>query len=367
MPLVRANPNQYLLAGRGGRLENRGSAVQSYLLPGTVFVLVPADKQEASFEFTQETRDGIPLRFKGIVIFRVSEPLVAAARFNFVKPGLGINQVSELLTHVVLGELRHAVSHMTMQECIEQRKTTLSQVVADGLDETIHRQGEDWGISIEVAQLAQVFIVDSELRGQLEAEVRNEIKLRSDQSDIHAAEEAKLAAMASGQRVAEQQLAADREAIRRAEALAQAETERQRRAAAEELITRQEAVAQADALFLAEQASDAARLEAEIPVLRERIARETEIAAMELVLRQQQAAVQAAEVDRDLARARAEQALRMELLPIEQQPAIVKAASGVFRGANLSIYGEQAELLGQLAPVFELLGRSVRRDETPVG
>jgi len=64
MPFVRANPNQYLLTGRAGRLENRGSAVQTFLLPGSICVLLPSTKQEAAFEFTQETRDGIPLRFK---------------------------------------------------------------------------------------------------------------------------------------------------------------------------------------------------------------------------------------------------------------------------------------------------------------
>jgi regulator of protease activity HflC (stomatin/prohibitin superfamily) len=71
-----------------------------------------------------------------------------------------------LLTHVALGELRHAVSRMTMVECIEQRKTTLSGVVQGVVEATIHPAGQDndWGIAVEVAQLAQVFIVDAELR-----------------------------------------------------------------------------------------------------------------------------------------------------------------------------------------------------------
>jgi hypothetical protein len=130
-----------------------------------------------------------------------------------------------LLTHVALGELRHAVSRMTMVECIEQRKTTLSGVVQGVVEATIHPAGQDndWGIAVEVAQLAQVFIVDAELRQQLEAQVRNEIKLKSDQSDIQTAEEAELTQMASEGRVAEQKLASDRAEIRRAEELHQAE------------------------------------------------------------------------------------------------------------------------------------------------
>ena len=41
MPVVKAGPNQFLLVGRKGRLENRGSAVHAILRPGTIYVLVP--------------------------------------------------------------------------------------------------------------------------------------------------------------------------------------------------------------------------------------------------------------------------------------------------------------------------------------
>jgi hypothetical protein len=95
MPFVRANPNEYLLAGRGGQLVNRGSAVHVFLRPGTSWVRVPSTKHEAAFEFTQETRDGIPLRFKGIVIYRITDPVAAARTFDFApRPDSGIAQIS---------------------------------------------------------------------------------------------------------------------------------------------------------------------------------------------------------------------------------------------------------------------------------
>ncbi|HXI45553.1 MAG TPA: SPFH domain-containing protein, partial [Candidatus Acidoferrales bacterium] len=103
MPFVKAGPDQYLLVGRKGVLEDRGSAVQAFLLPGTIYVLVPSTKQEAAFEFTQETRDGIPLRFKGIIVYRVTDPLTAARLFDFGHDGVA--QITTLLTHISLGEL----------------------------------------------------------------------------------------------------------------------------------------------------------------------------------------------------------------------------------------------------------------------
>ncbi len=334
MPFVRANPNEYLLTGRQGRLENRGSAVQTFLWPGSIYVLVPSTKQEARFEFTQETKDGIPLRFKGIVLYRITEPIAAARHFDFTSHSDGIGQISTLLTHVVLGELRHAVSHMTMVECIEQRKTTLSEVVQTALAATLHHDHDDsdWGLAVEVAQLAQVFIVDAEIRQRLEAEVRNEIKLKSDQSDIQTAEEAQLTAMASASRVAEQQLAADRESLRRTEDL-----------------------------FGAQMAAEEARVTIEGPVRMLKATREVEVLREELAMRQMANQVRALEVEGDQLQARAQQDLRREILPMEQAPEIVAAASRVFQGTNLSLYGPNAELLGQIAPLMEILARGVRQ------
>jgi len=379
MPAVSAGPNEYLLAGRGGRLENRGSAVNALLRPGTVYVLVPSAKQEASFEFTQETRDGIPLRFKGILIYRITDPVRAASLFDFGiggragAAGGGVDQISALLTHVCLGELRDAVSHMTMAECIEGRRTTLSRIADAAVHATAGGAGMEsgssdaraarggWGIDVEVAQVAQVFIVDPELRLQLEAAVRNEIRLASDQSDLQSQEAARLAHMASDDRVAEQKLAADRESLRREEALDLARVARQRRMEAEQLATERQTLELERERTRARMAAEQDRLEAQTPVRLLKDKYERAALVEERETRRVRNEVRALEVDHDLALRRAEQALRAEILPLEQAPQVVESASRVLRGANLSVYGEDGRLIGQLEPILALLGQAVER------
>jgi hypothetical protein len=333
MPFVRAMPNQYLLAGRGGRLENLGSAVQVFLWPGSVHLLVPSTKQEAAFEFTQETKDGIPLRFKGIVVYRITDPLAAARAFDLTA-GRETAQISTLLTHICLGELRHAVSHMTMDECIEERKTTLSSVIRDALDATTAsaKEPDGWGVTVEVAQVAQVFIVDAELRQQLEAEVRNEVRLRSGQSDVRTAEELRLAEMASQDRVADRRLATDRETLRRA-----------------------------GELFAAEKAAEQARMEADMPVRLLRVAQAGELVAREIDVQAARNQLRSLRVQHDVERTRVEQELRREILPMEQAPRIVEAAAGVLRGANLSVYGDDGGIVRHIAPVLDAAARVVER------
>jgi hypothetical protein len=365
--VVKAGPDEFLLVGRGGSLENRGSAVSAVLRPGTIWVLVPSTKQEAAFEFTQETNDGIPLRFKGIIIYRITDPVAAARQFDFSHGG-GLARITTLLTHVCLGELRHAVSRMSMVECIEQRKTTLSGVAAAALQATIRPgdgQGDEWGITVEVAQLAQVFIVDAELRQQLEAGVRNDIRLKSEQSNIRTVEETRLSEMASEGRVAERKLAGDRETLRRDEELELAQLARQRRMQTESVATERQVLALGQERFRAEMEAEQDRVETEAPVRLLRLARTAEALRTELDVRKLQNEVKAYDVEHELMLPRAQQDLRREILPLEQAPRIVEAASKVLQGTSLSVYGENAQLLGQLAPVFEILARAVAEATQP--
>jgi hypothetical protein len=363
MGKVRAGPNEYLLVGRKGVLENRGSALTTYLRPGTIYVLVPSTKQEAAFEFTQETKDGVPLRFKGTFIYRVADPVAAASMFDFTA-GDGTTQITTLLTHVCYGQLRHAVSHMTMVECIEQRMTTLSGVVAEALEKTIRSDGDnskEWGIRIEASQVAQVFIVDPALRQQLEAEVRNEIKLKADQSNMQAQEQFQLAELASETRISEQKLEADQAGLRREEALASARVARQRRDLTETVETERQMAEIEQAQFHAQLAAEQERLAAEGPVRLLRIETEARVLAEELAMRELQNRVAALDLERDLSRPRAEQELRLALLPIEQAPQIVESASRVLQGTNLSIYGEGAELIGRLGPLLRIVAQAVQQ------
>lgn len=391
MPFVKSGSGEFLLVGRGGRLENRGIANQTWLAPGSIWIRVPASKVEAAFEFTQETRDGIPLRFKGIFVYRVTDPVDAALHFDFWNLEQGVAAVTALLTHILLGELRDAVSHLSMPECIEGRKTTLTGVATAALQSAVQGgdSGAPWGIVIEAAQVSQVFIVDAQLRGHLEAETRNAIRLKAEQSeirtkeqaqlvqlgsqtrveeqqlaksrdDLRRSEELELAKLGSQARVEEQQLAKGRDDLRRAEELEHAQTERARRKQASDLETARQALALEQERFAAQMAADEARLAIERPVRLAKVAQEREALEQEVELRELQRRIRALEVERDLLQERAEQELQLQLLPVEQAPQIVEAASRVLQGANLSVYGDDARLLGQLEPIFELLARQVR-------
>lgn len=333
MPFVKAKPNQYLVAGRKGVIRNYGTAVSTFLWPNTTFVLIPSTQQEATFEMTQESVDGIPLRFKGMVLYRISAPETVASRFDF-STNYGQEEIKTMIAHVCLGELRAVVAHMTMKECIEQRKTTLTDTVRNALEQVINgKDGEKgWGIEVEVVQVAQVFIVDNELRKQLEAEVRNQIKSTSELSDIKMQEAIELAKVTSKRRLHKEAL----------------ETEKQRLDIAQQTMELQKR-------FETEQ------IEMDAPVQLLKIQRREELLNQELEMRKQEHEVKTLEAQTNILADKAKQDLRKEILPVEQIPEIARAVSQMLQGANLSVYGESAgPLFTAVGPLVELLSTTLR-------
>jgi hypothetical protein len=336
MRFVKANPHEFLVVGRRGRITNRGPAASAFLWPGSTHVLVPSTQQEATFEMTQESKDSIPLRFKGIVVYRVVNPALAARRFDF-SAGRGHEQIKALLGHVCLGELRAVVAHMTMAECIEERKTTLTDAVAGALRQAVGGADAEhgWGLELEVVQVAQVFIVDADLRRKLEAEVRNAIAVKSELSDIQMREGIRVAQTTSERRLQQEALEAERQrvGIEREKVRLQKELER-------------------------------TTVEEDAPVRLLRIAREGEVLQREAEKGEWEVRVRELAARAESARDRVRQELRREILPLEQRPALAEALSRVFRGTRLSVYGQDAGLLAAVAPILDML-TGVLRDSGP--
>jgi hypothetical protein len=410
MPFVQATPNQFLLVGRGGKVVNLGIAASAFIWPGSTYVCIPSHQQEATFEMTQESRDGIPLRFKGLVIYRVTDPLATARLFDFSAKD-GHAAIKSLLCQMCLGELRAVVAHMTMQACIEQRKTTLSDSIAAALRQVVQRSeaGPGWGIELDVVQAAQVFIVDADLRRQLEAERRNQIKSASELSDLRQKEELQVAQSAVQRRLQQQGLEVEREktVIEREKLQLQKGLEREkleadvplRRLEIEtknrlRLDSEQAELQRQETMRLAELASERRvqqetleaekeksalerqRLHLRLELEREQLALEeplrlqqldaqTLASQKEVALRRLASEARAFEVEGEMAEARAQHALRREILPVEQVPALAQAVGGLFHGANLSIYGDQSPLMATVTPLVEWLARMLQERIRP--
>jgi len=304
MAFIKSKPNEYLVAVKGGKITNLGVARSSFMWPGQSYILVPSTQIEAEFAMTQETSDGIALRFKGIVVYHISNPEIAAQKFDFSAEE-GLAQINHFISNVSLGELRDKVSHMKMDECINERKTTLTDAITQELSKVV----ESWGIKISIVQVAQVFIVEEKIRRQLEAEVRNTLRANSELSDIKTAEAISLEESASKVRIKQE------------------ESENEKKVMALDTPLK---------IFEAEQ-----------DLL-------TMAKMLELYKLKEQMNMQKAKAN--LAVEVEENSVRKEMISLEQIPQIADSISKVYQGANLTFYKDSSDVMAGLKPVLDLLG-----------
>lgn len=341
MPIVRTKPSEFLVVAERGRLASLGAAASRWLPRRTAWVKVPGEQQEARFEMTQETRDGIPLRFKGSAVLRIVRPEAAAGLFDFTRPE-GLEAMKTLASNACLGELRDRVSHMTMPECIEQRKTTLTESVRAALEALVGSVDGGWGVALDSVLVAQVFIVDQELRKQLEAETRGRIRSASDLAELAARESVDLAKIAVDRRVQQESLETEKLQIAREleKHALQVAADREKRAR------------------LAE--AEVAAIEGDQPVQLTRLRGRLEVLRAEKEALTLEREVEEIAAAKDLIRKRAEHEMRREMLPIEQAPNIAESVSRLFQGTRLSLYGGDGGLMAAVEPVLDALADGLR-------
>ena len=207
------------------------------------------------------------------------------------------------------------------------------------------RRGGDgaatWGIAVELLQVAQVYIVDDDLRDKLEAELRHEITARSERAEIQ-----------TGQQVEEARLSAEEELTLARHASAR----RVAHAALEE--AREVHLANVERIGL-EQALVLERAERAAPVRRRALELERETAALALDAARHARDVRALEIETQSLAERARVELEARILPLRQVPEIARALSQALQGADLSIYGADHALAATLGPLVDRLGRAL--------
>ena len=331
MEFIKAKANEYLVVARSGTIKNLGVAQSTFIWPGQSCIMVPSTQIEAGFAMTQESRDGIPLRFKGIVVYHIERPEISAQRFNF-SDNDGPEEINHLICNVALGELRDRVSHMDMDACINERKTTLTDTVAA----TLENIAETWGIRIDVVQVAQVFIVDDGIRHQLEAGVRNELRSNSELSDIRTDEAIANEQAASRLRLEQKELENRKERMR-------LELDRQR--------------------LEHEQKKEITALDTPLKIFEAE--QDMQIMAKMMELYTLKAKMNRLKAQADLVERIETDKVRKEMLPLEQLPEIAESLAQMFQGANLSFYNDSSQLMSTVAPIIDRVSAALKKGSMP--
>lgn len=319
---VSAKPSEFLVHVRRGRVTKRsGQGASCFKWPWDSVAIVPTSLQQLGFQADQVTLEKIGVEIVGLAVYRIVEPLLAFRVLNFSFPERAQEKLEETLTAMFVGATRRLVANLTVEECMQKRKSALASEllreiapVVGGEGKTDDTTDRGWGVVIDTIEIQEVRVLSETVFAAMQAPVRALLDQRAREA-VAQAEKA----------IATQQAACERE-------IGQAQIETQEAVAARKAEAERRAyeAAVADQLHRGELELDRQRAELEA----DRQLRASKLAA-EADLRRQEL-----EQERQQTEERHQQALRRQELEAEQARVALEAAE--LQGAWEAQRAEQA-------------------------
>jgi uncharacterized membrane protein YqiK len=298
---VAAQPHEFLIQIRNGKVCRRGQGVSCFKWPGDSVALIPTSISKLSFRADQVTREKTGVEVTGLAVYRIVEPMLAFRMLDQDRASL-----TEILRDMFVGATRRIVAGLTLEECLTHRKERVASALMVEIAPVLAGEGTTsdttttgWGIVIDTIEIQDVRVLSQEVFSRLQAPFRERLALEA----LMAREDV---AQKEAQLEAERRLAAEQARLSlMAEEEARLEAERRREV---------EALAHREALERRTQ-------EAELRRARERAEADRERARIELETRREagelEAALQRLQRDAlgDLSEARLTELMLTDTLP----------------------------------------------------
>jgi len=176
--LVTANPAEYLVHQRLGRLRFPGRGAAAWVLPGLDRAfLIPSSVQSAAFLADQITVENQGVEIGGFALWSVADPARAIEAVDFTDPDAGLARIGEQLRAVVEAAIRREVANLTLEQVLRQRAA-----MTDQLDDELTGVAERWGLAIAAIEIKSVQVLSQQLFENMQAKFRDTQRLESARS-----------------------------------------------------------------------------------------------------------------------------------------------------------------------------------------
>ncbi len=338
---VVAEPHEYLVHTRGGRVIRHGQGIACFKLPSDSVAIVPTSIAKLSFRADQVTLEKTGVEVSGLAVYRIAEPLLAYRMMDRDRSSL-----TDILREMFVGATRRIVASLSLDECITHRKERVASALLEEVAPVLRGNGapgdatdRGWGVILDTVEIQDVRVLSQEVFARLQAPYREELALKALRArDEVSREEARLEA--------ERHVVAER-------------TKRALLAEEEERVTaerRRHVEAQ-----LHEQAAAKRKQDAELALMLERAAAERDRAAVVL-----EAKRAAEELEVEMARKKRENvpdlspARLEELMLTETMPRVAQAFRGSFDRINLTT-GDGGPLFSFLTAGLDQVMKTAKR------
>lgn len=184
---LRAEPNQYILHFRRGRLVRQGVGLAYWFNPlSASLAQVPVEDCETTFLLQERSADFQQVAVQCTVVYRFVDPKLAAARVNFtISPETGrwvekpMDRMAALWSELVRQPARAYLSGVPVVQAVREGPEAIRRAIADSLA----REGElaTMGLAVAGVQVSRV-APTAELEKALETPTREALQEKADEA-----------------------------------------------------------------------------------------------------------------------------------------------------------------------------------------
>lgn len=178
---VTAKPSEFLVHVRRGsvRRKSSGQGATCFKWPWDAVAIVPTSFQRLAFRADQVTREKVGVEVVGLAVYRIVDPLIAYRVLNFSYPERAQQKLEQTLTSMFVGATRRLVANLSVEECLQKRKSALATELIREIAPIVGGEGkpEDsthtgWGVVIDTIEIQEVRILSESVFAAMQAPYR---------------------------------------------------------------------------------------------------------------------------------------------------------------------------------------------------
>jgi flotillin len=192
---VTAKPSEYLVHVRRGsvRRKSSGQGATCFKWPWDAVAVVPTSFQRLMFRADQVTLEKVGVEIVGLAVYRIAEPLIAYRVLNFSFPERAQLKLEEALTGMFVGATRRLVANLSVEDCLQKRKSALAQELLREVSPVVGGEGKlddfttkGWGIVIDTIEIQEVRVLSEAVFAAMQAPFRADLERSARQARAQA-------------------------------------------------------------------------------------------------------------------------------------------------------------------------------------
>lgn len=190
---ITANPSEYLICLRGGKIDARrsGQGATVFKWPWQSVAIVPTSLQQVDFKADQVTREKVGVEISGVAVYRIVNPQLAFRVLNFSFTERASEKLSHTMREMFIGASRRLIANLSIDECLTRRKETISDFLIQEIAPVVSGKGakddetdQGWGVVIDSIEIQDVVILSEKVFKDMQAPFRATLSTQAEKAEL---------------------------------------------------------------------------------------------------------------------------------------------------------------------------------------